>query len=253
MLDVFHSEFEEKRNTLETYLERSGFLYRHSIIKNLSLLDGTNESQEFELLLAKKYNRDDIQCWESLRAKWTAVPIMLGSQSLKHFFTLNFKAAGIFQRYGEDMWNINEIIAVKSFLLASSILGRCLGIASYGPLLPSELASEKDKMAKKKQSARKGGISKAESYLPIKEETIRLLHQNVPMDGRWKNKTVAVKAIESALVLFIQNLKSQDKSLDLNEENIITVVKRWERSDERVKAAFEDTVKQKAPRKADSA
>ncbi len=245
MLDIFCSEFEEKRNKLKTYLESSGFLYRHSIIKKMSLLDGMDESQNFELLQAKQYNRDDIQCWEYISSKWTVVPIMMGSQSLKHFFTWNFKAAGIFQRYGKDMWDINKIIAVKSLLFVSSVLGSCLGVAGYGPLLPSELALDKKKLTKKKQSARMGGISKAELYLPIKEETIRLLHQNVPVDGRWKNKTVAAKAIEADLVIFVQNLKSQNQNLDLNEEDIITVVKRWERNDERVKAAFEGTVKQK--------
>lgn len=50
MLDIFCSEFEEKRNKLKTYLESSGFLYRHSIIKKMSLLDGMDESQNFELL-----------------------------------------------------------------------------------------------------------------------------------------------------------------------------------------------------------
>ncbi len=35
MLDIFCSEFEEKRNKLKTYLESSGFLYRHSIIKKM--------------------------------------------------------------------------------------------------------------------------------------------------------------------------------------------------------------------------
>ncbi|WP_410967515.1 hypothetical protein, partial [Salmonella sp. SAL4456] len=64
MLDIFCSEVEEKRNKLKTYLESSGFLYRHSIIKKMSLLDGMDESQNFELLQAKQYNRDDIQCWE---------------------------------------------------------------------------------------------------------------------------------------------------------------------------------------------
>jgi len=59
------------------------------------------------------------------------------------------------------------------------------------------------------------------------------------------DKTVAAKAIEADLVIFVQNLKSQNQNLDLNEEDIITVVKRWERNDERVKAAFEGTVKQK--------
>ncbi|MDP1352035.1 hypothetical protein Q6260_27345, partial [Klebsiella pneumoniae] len=73
---------------------------------------------------------------------------------------------------------------------------------------------------KKKQSARMGGTSKAELYLPIKEETIRWLHQNVPVDGSWKNKTVAAKAIAADLLIFVQNLKSQNKTLDINEEDI---------------------------------
>ncbi|QGN39263.1 hypothetical protein [Klebsiella oxytoca] len=252
MLDVFCSDFEGKRDRLRTCLEGSGFLYRHSILKSLSLLDGTNESQEFELLQVKIYYRDDIQRWEHLRTKWTVMSVIEGSQSLKYFFKTNLMAAGLFQRYGRDMWDINQTIAIKSFLRASTILGECIGIAGYGPLLPSELASEKEKMAKKKQSARKGGVSKAELYLPVKEETIRLLHQYVPTDGGWKNKTVAAKAIEADLVAFVQNLKSQNKNLDLNEEDITTVVKRWERNDERVKAAFEDTVKQKIPGMNDS-
>ncbi|EBX2067716.1 hypothetical protein DRE43_24300 [Salmonella enterica subsp. enterica serovar Java] len=247
MLDVFCSDFEEKRNRLKAYLEGSGFLYRHSILKNLSLLDGTNESQEFELLQVKKYHRDDIQRWKYLSTKWAVKTVIEGSQSLKYFFRMNLMAAGLFQRYGRDMWDINKTIAIKSFLRASTILGECLGIAGYGPLLPSELVSEKEKLAKKKQSARKGGVAKSESYSPVKKEVIRLLYQNVPPEGGWKNKTVAARSIEQSLIAFVQNLKSRDENLNLNEEDIITIVSRWGRNDESVKAAFEDVVKQKTP------
>lgn len=239
LYDIFIEEYEARCDSLRHVLMSSEWVFRNSLIKPLSFLEDGNEAVETLMVKAKVKYPASAALWRYIEREYQLIPFLQSALGLKSLFKHNCFAAGVYQRMGCHMWTIDQQIAIKSFMHANRILNECRGAVLYSPFIDAE----RDISVKKKQSAIKGGIARAELYTPVKEEVIKLLYKHVPSGKGWKNRTMASKAIESDLIVFIKELKKLQEGLVLSEEELVATVQRWGRSDKDVRAAFEATVR----------
>jgi len=245
MLKVFCSEFEVQRKDLHRLLTSSEWPFKNALMEGLLFLAEDNDQVKDEVSQLRAQYIEHDACWKRLKLKWTTIPLMHSALGLKQTFKDTLFAAGVFQLWGRDIWDVDQEMAVESFLHANRTLNECRGAVDFNQLIDSEkMVSEG-----RRQSAKKGGKAKAEHYIPVKQEVIRLLHKNVPSNGGWKNRTVAGKAIEQDLMSFVQKMKAQNEGLDLNEDELLTTIVRWARENAEVRAAFEATVRVKVGKK----
>ncbi|HBX2471546.1 hypothetical protein IW01_04525 [Pectobacterium brasiliense] len=245
MLKIFCSEFEVQSEDLQKLLESSEWPFKNALIEGLAFLEKDNDEVRDEVLQHRsRYIEHDV-CWQKLELKWTCVPMMNSALGLKQFFKDALFAAGLFQRWGREIWGADPVMAVESFLHANRILNECRGSVNFNQLIDDEKIISEGR----RQSAKKGGKAKAEHYIPVKKEVIRLLLKNVPSDGGWQKRIVAARAIEQELMKFVKEMKHQNSGLDLNVDELIQTVVRWGREDSEVRAAYEATVRVKVGKK----
>lgn len=239
LCEIFIQEYESKCDSLRCELESSEWVFKKSLIGSLTFLEEGNEAVETLLGKAKARYPDSAVLWKYIEREYQLIPFLQSALGLKSLFKHNCFAAGVYQRMGCYMWTIDQHIAIKSFIHANRILNECRGGVIYSYFIDAE----RDNSVKKKQSAIKGGIARAELYTPVKEEVIKLLYKHVPSGKGWKNRTMASKAIESDLLAFIKGQQKLQEGLVLSEEELVTTIQRWGRSDKDVRAAFEATVR----------
>lgn len=245
MLKIFCSEFESQSEDLHKLLECSEWPFKNALIEGLSFLEKDNNDVKDEILQCRsRYIEHDV-CWEKLKLEWTCIPMMRSALGLKQYFKDALFAAGLFQRWGRDIWNVDQAMAVKAFLHANRILNECRGSVNFNQLIDNEKIISEGR----RQSAKKGGRAKAEHYIPVKKEVIRLLLENAPSDGGWQKRIVAARAIEQELMSFVVKMKTQNSALDLNVDELIETIVRWGREDSEVRAAYEATVRVKVGKK----
>ncbi|WP_387467252.1 hypothetical protein [Photorhabdus sp. RM323S] len=239
MLKLFCREFEVQSKDLHRLLMSSEWPFKNALIEGLSFLEEDSDEVKNEILQFRSRYTDHDACWKQLELKWNVIPLMRSALGLKQFFKDDLFAADVYQFWGREMWEINQKMAIESFLHANRILNECRGSVNFNQLIDNE----KMVSASRRQSAIKGGKAKAEHYIPVKQEAIRLFYKNVPLDGGWKNRTVAARAIELELMSFVQKMKVQNEGLDLNEDELITTIVHWGREDTEVREAYDATVR----------
>lgn len=245
MLKLFCREFVAQSRDLHRLLASSDWPFKDALIEGLSFLEEDSDEVKDEVLKFRSRYIDHDACWKQLKLKWTTIPLMHSALGLKQTFKDELFAAGVFQLWGRDIWDIDQEMAVESFLHANRILNECRGCVDFNQLIDRE----KKVSAGRRQSAIKGGKAKAEHYIPVKQEVIRLLYKNAPPDGGWQKRTVAARAIELELMSFVEKMKALNEGLDLNEDELSATMVRWAREDSEVRAAFEATVRVKAGKK----
>lgn len=97
------------------------------------------------------------------------------------------------------------------------------------------------------QGAIRGGVAKAALNIPVKEQAVKLLYENVPPNGGWKNRTKAAEAIAAELWEFIEQQNKIEKRITLDPDNLVITLKQWasKDKDDQLLEAFNKTVRTK--------
>ncbi|EJD6540694.1 hypothetical protein M0K80_RS15735 [Providencia rettgeri] len=129
-------------------------------------------------------------------------------------------------------------IAIRSLLKSIEILSECFGLGLY-----SKYSEEINRLSKQRAEAgRKGAGLRNQYILDIQQYTYALLHERKPRDGKWKNKSVAIRDIESKLRTYILSLQKKDDYVGQRYEDLERTILKWSREDNNlVKVAMEET------------
>lgn len=132
-----------------------------------------------------------------------------------------------------------KIIAIRSLLKSIEMLSECFGLGLF-----SKYSEEINKLSKQRAEAgKKGGNLRNKYIVEIQQYAYHLLHELKPRDGKWKNKSVAVRGIETELKRYILKLQRKDDYTGQRYDNLERTVKEWSRSKSNVvKKAMEETV-----------
>ncbi|WP_433587426.1 hypothetical protein [Providencia alcalifaciens] len=129
-------------------------------------------------------------------------------------------------------------IAIRSLLKSIEMLSECFGLGLY-----SKYSEEINRLSKQRAEAgRKGAGLRNKYILDIQQYTYALLHERKPRDGKWKNKSVAIRDIESKLRTYILSLQKKDDYVGQRYEDLERTILKWSREDNNlVKKAMDET------------
>lgn len=139
--------------------------------------------------------------------------------------------------WGLYVYSIGECLRGARFMIqASTYAGYWKGARERDEWL---LGQEVAKQAKI-DSGKKVGEGRAAYFQPVREELVRLLIAECPVDG-WRFKTEAVKVVENKLKIFIS-----EQGIKLDADNLQSTVLRWSSAKyPEVKKAFAQVIRKR--------
>ncbi|MFN3071891.1 hypothetical protein ACKWMY_27805 [Serratia sp. J2] len=171
----------------------------------------------------------------------------------EEFSMLLFRAA-VKYHWARYVWPIDPSEGWKALREAISFFNQCDGMIAHHLWIKHRNEDKENRQ----QNARMGGLAKAERFIKVKHEVIRLLYEKMPKGG-WKNKASAVEAIEESLWQFVeerdneitkenQKLPTSEqkrKATGIKKENLVRRILDWSRDDKSIHSAFKETGRKK--------